>query len=162
MKIPLKINNEKYVISAEPSEKLLSILRREKLYSVKCGCEEGRCGNCMVLLDDKPVPSCSIPIGIIRDSKITTLEEFKKTEIYQDIITGFNLAGITMCGYCNAGKIFTSYEILTEYYRPSIEQIQEALKGIDCCCTDKDTLINGILYAVATKHKREGRNNAKK
>ena len=60
-----------------------------------------------------------------------------------------NRAVVAFLGTC--AMIFTG--VLTQ---------AQALKGIDCCCTDKDTLINGILYAVATKHKREGRNNAKK
>lgn len=163
MKIPLTLNDKKIVLSAEPTDSLLHILRRENLYSVKCGCEKGICGNCMVLLDDNAVPSCKIPMGIIRDSSITTLESFKANPYFQDIMTGFSQAGIHMCGYCNAGKILTAYSILQKYYRPTLEQIHTAIKNLDSCCTDYTTLTNGILYAVAAKHIREGKKtNAKK
>lgn len=163
MKIPLTLNDKKVVLSAEPTDTLLYILRREQLYSVKCGCEKGICGNCMVLLDGEPVPSCKIPMGIIRDCSIVTLEHFKTTPLYQDIMTGFNQAGIHMCGYCNSGKIFTAYSILTKYYKPTLKQIQNAIKNLDSCCTDFSSLNNGILYAVAAKHEREGKKvNAKK
>lgn len=163
MKIPIILNEKKIVLSAEPTDTLLNILRREQLYSVKCGCEKGICGNCMILLDDTAVPSCKIPMGIIRDSKVITLEYFKTEPIYQDIINGFSQAGIHLCGYCNSGKIFTAYSILTRYHRPTLEQIHSAIKDLDSCCTDFATLTNGILYAVASKHTREGKKtNAKK
>ena len=162
MKIPVILNNEKIILSAEPSENLLTVLRREKFYSVKCGCEKGVCGNCMVLLNDKPVPSCSIPVGIIRDSRIITLEALKNDPVYQDIITGFNQAGLHLCGYCNAGKILTAWKILQDKQRPEINTIRNSIKGLALCCTDYDSLANGILYAVAAKHKREGKQNGKK
>ncbi len=163
MKIPLTLNNKKIVLSAEPTEPLLSVLRKEKLYSVKCGCNKGICGNCMILLDDTSVASCLIPVGIVRDCNVVTLEYFQTTVFYQDIVTGFNQAGISLCGYCNAGKIFTAYTILKKYYRPTLEQIYDAIKDLNPCCIDFATLTNGILYAVAAKHTREGKSsNAKK
>ncbi|AEB13978.1 MULTISPECIES: (2Fe-2S)-binding protein [Treponema] len=163
MKIPLYLNNKKIVLSAEPTESLLSVLRKEKLYSVKCGCQKGMCGNCMILLNDKSAASCLIPVGITRDCHIITLEYFQSNPCYQDIIAGFSKAGINLCGYCNAGKIFTAYTILKNYYRPTLDQIYSAIKNLDSCCTDFSTLTNGILYAVAEKHAREGKSsNAKK
>lgn len=163
MKIPVILNDKKIVFDAEPNERLMTVLRREKLYSVKCGCEKGLCGDCSILLDDHVVPSCMIPVGMVRDRTIVTLEFFQTFPIYNDIITGFSQAGIHLCGYCTAGKIFTAYEVLNTYYRPDRQQLYNAISTFDCCCTDRDTLANGILYAVAAKHSREGRHkNAKK
>ncbi len=158
MKIPVIINGTKVVLSADPSEKLLNVLRREKFYSVKCGCEIGMCGNCTVLLDGKPVPSCITYMATVRDSKIETLEYIKQNPIYQDIMAGFNQANLHLCGYCNSGKILIAYQILNEYYRPDVSIIKDAIKTLSPCCTDKDSLVNGILYAIAAKHKREGKN----
>lgn len=163
MKIPLTLNGKKIILTSEPTDSLMHILRKEQFYSVKCGCEKGICGNCLVLMDGSPVPSCKIPMGIIRNSNIVTLEHLKTDPLYQDIMSGFTQAGIHMCGYCNAGKIFTAYSILTKYYRPTLEQIYVAIKDLNSCCTDYTTLTNGILYAVAAKHTREGKKtNAKK
>ena len=163
MKIPLTLNNNKIVLSADPSESLLSVLRKEKIYSVKCGCQKGICGNCMVLLDNKAISSCIIPIGLARGKKIITLEQIMEEPLYEDIMTGFSQAGITLCGYCNAGKILTAYSILISYYRPTIEQIEDAINGLHCCCIDNTTFKNGILYAVAAKYAREGKKqNARK
>ena len=162
MKIPFILNGTKTVIEASPSDKLSSVLRNMNLISVKCGCLKGICGNCMILLDDEPVPSCTIPAGIIRDRKIETLEHFKTSVFFQDILTGFKMAGIHLCGYCDAGKIFTAYKLIKDFYRPEQTAVFKAIEGLNLCCTDRDTLANGIYYAVSAKHSREGKHNAKK
>ena len=64
MKIPVTINGKKIILDENPDEKLLFVLRKQKLISVKIGCEAGKCGFCTVLLNDKPVSSCLIPVGI--------------------------------------------------------------------------------------------------
>jgi len=156
------LNNQATVFDAEPQEKLLEVLRREKLYKVKCGCMEGHCGNCYVLIDNKPVPSCIVPVAVVRDSSIVTLEYFKNYPEYNDIMTGFKDAGINLCGYCDSGKILTAYQLLKATGRPSVKQIDNAIKNLDFCCTDHDTLINGILYAIAAKHRREGKKHGRK
>ncbi|MCH5290806.1 MAG: 2Fe-2S iron-sulfur cluster binding domain-containing protein [Treponema sp.] len=163
MKIPLTLNGKRTVLDADPSEPLSTVLRNEALFSVKCGCTKGFCGNCMVLLDGAPVSSCILPAGMVREATVTTLEYFKNDPLYTDIMNGFSKAGIQMCGYCNAGKIFTAYRALSSPYRPDVRRLSEAVEPLSCCCTDRDTLVNGILYAMAAKQAREGRKgNVKK
>ncbi len=162
MQIPLTLNDETEILDANPDESLLDVLRSKKLYKVKCGCMEGHCGNCMVLIDGKPVPSCIIPVATIRDSSIITLEYFKTFPEYNDIMTGFKQAGINLCGYCDAGKILTAYQLIIPSCRPDIQRITSMIKDLDFCCTDRNSYINGILYAIATKHKREGKKNGRK
>ncbi|MBO4404862.1 MAG: 2Fe-2S iron-sulfur cluster binding domain-containing protein [Treponema sp.] len=162
MKILLTLNGKNTTLETDGNESLLHLLRRENIYSVKCGCEKGLCGNCMVLYNGLPVPSCRITAPLLKNSKIETLEGLKTNPIYQDIITGFNQAGVHLCGWCNAGKILTAFSLVSKKHRPDIEEISTALRSIEPCCTDRNTLANGILYAIAANHAREGRQNAKK
>lgn len=162
MKIQITLNGKKTTIEADPQDSLLHILRRENLYSVKCGCERGLCGNCMVLFNGMPVPSCQISVPILKNAVIETLEGFKNNPVYQDIMTGFNQAGVHMCGWCNAGKILTAYYLVSLKTRPDMQQISTSLKSIEPCCCDRKTLANGILYAIAANHARGGRQNGKK
>ena len=83
------LNSSKVILDAKPSESLLEVLRRQGLLSVKEGCTKGRCGSCTVLLDDRPVPSCVIPVGIVRNASIETLEFFLLTKEGEDITAGF-------------------------------------------------------------------------
>ncbi|MBQ9630807.1 MAG: 2Fe-2S iron-sulfur cluster binding domain-containing protein [Treponema sp.] len=156
MKIPLLLNNEKQVIEASPKEKLLTVLRRLNLLSVKCGCMEGGCGACMILLDNKIVPSCIVPVALARDAKIITLEYFSKTEEYTDIAKGFSKAGIHLCGYCNAGKIFTAWSILNNFKRLNRALIVKYVSNLAPCCTDTELLVDGILYSYDYKIARTG------
>ena len=159
MKIPVTLNDEKIIMDANPDDRLLDVLRQKKLFSVKKGCGKGRCGFCTVLLDGQPVASCLIPAGIVRNASIVTLEHFSKSPEYADIADGFKTAGVHPCGWCNAAKYFTVHSLLSRIYRPSKDELNELADGQTCSCTNRDTFINGVLYAVANKHRREGRKN---
>ena len=160
MKIPVTLNGERTVLDAEPAERLQTTLRRLNLFSIKLGCSKGICGNCMVLLDGEPVPSCTLPVGILRDCSIVTLEYFSKSDpIYNDIINGFRQAGIHLCSYCNAGKILSAYRVLIEPVIPDDEEILDAVRTLNPCCTDRDTLIHGIKLAYSIKQNREGKHS---
>lgn len=148
MQLQMTINSVKQNIECSPDKKLMHILREQNCLSVKSGCEEGICGSCTVLLDGVPVPSCCVPVALARNSEIITLEYFSKTSEYRAIINGFKKAGINLCGYCNAAKIFAAYQVLTLKKSLTREDIAYQLQGIAPCCTDQDTLINGIIYAI--------------
>ncbi|MBQ9494220.1 MAG: 2Fe-2S iron-sulfur cluster binding domain-containing protein [Treponema sp.] len=162
MKIPITLNNSKIVLDANPNDTLLDVLRREELLSAKCGCGKGMCGACTVVLDGKPVPSCIMPIAVVRDGTVMTLEYFLKSDDYSDIIKGFNKAGIHLCGFCNAGKIFAAWDILNTTTRPNRAEILEQVRSLSACCTNSDLLVNGIFYAFDYKVQRMGaQKNAK-
>ena len=155
MKLNLTINEEKVSLDAEPEMTLLELLRRQKLLSVKCGCDKVNCGACAVLLDGKAVLSCLIPCGIVRNSKIITMEHFSKQAVCQEIIKGFEKAGVNLCGWCNPGKIFAAWEIITTYSNPTREQIAERVCDLRECCAENDSLINGIIYAAQAHFEKE-------
>ncbi|WP_407428038.1 (2Fe-2S)-binding protein [Treponema sp.] len=159
MKIPVILNGEKVILDDKPTEKLSEVLRKQGLISIKEGCNKGYCGSCTVLLDDEPVPSCIIPIGIIRNASIETLEFFLLTKEGDDISTGFKQAGLNLCGFCNPIRFFSTYELLKKSYRPSIEELETLADSIKCNCCDKKSFINAVIYATANKHEREGRKN---
>lgn len=148
MKIPLTLNANKIILDCDPNESLLNILRSQGCLSVKTGCGNGYCGSCTVLLDGNPVPSCKIPVSIVKGSEVITLEYFSKTEEYTSIMAGFKKAGITLCGYCDAAKVFAASQILGLKRNLTRENIADYLKNLAPCCTDIDTLINGIIYAM--------------
>jgi len=153
MNIPVFLNGDKTIIEAAPEESLMKVLRRMYFTSVKCGCSRGLCGSCTVLLNDKPVAACKIPVGIINNEDIETLDHFIETEEYTIIMQGFELAGIKLCGYCNAGKIFCAYQIIKMNKIPSRQEIVDQVKTLAPCCTDLSTLVNGIILATEIRDK---------
>ncbi len=151
MNIPVIINGERIMIQAEPDEKLIDVLRSLKLLSVKLGCAEGVCGACTVLLNEKPVPACKVSVALVMNQEVETLEYFAKSDEYLYITKGFSKAGIKLCGYCNAGKIFAAAAILKANQKPSRSEIKAQIQHLSPCCTDIDTLTNGIIFASEYK-----------
>ena len=159
MKIPVTLNGNKIILDAHADEPLMKVLHKNGCTSVKCGCSGGFCGSCTILLDDKPAASCMIPSGIVRDSDIVTLDYFVKTEEYSTIMSGFQKAGIKLCGYCTAGKVFSAYQILKMTKMPTRQEITDYVKTLSPCCTDLETLVNGIIYAIQTANRKIKRGN---
>ncbi len=154
MKIPVTLNGTKTILEANAEDSLMKVLHKNSCLTVKNGCGQGFCGSCTVLLNDIPVVSCKIPVGIVKDNDIVTLDYFAKTEEYNLIMQGFNKAGIKLCGYCNAGKIFAAYQILKMNKIPTREEITESVKNLSPCCTDLETLVNGIIHAIHFANKK--------
>ncbi len=148
MNVPIILNGNKTILDAPADETLMSVLRKIGCSSVKCGCKQGSCGSCTVLLNDNPVATCKIPLGIIQNTDIVTLEYFERTKEYSIIMKAFDLAGIKLCGLCNAGKIFCAYQLLKMNKIPTRAEIREMVRSLAPCCTDLNTLINGILIAI--------------
>lgn len=144
----MTINAEKQTIECSPDKTMMNILRELGWLSVKSGCEEGICGSCTVLMDGVPVPSCCVPAALARNSEIITLEYFQKTAEYRAIMAGFRKAGISLCGYCNAAKVFTAYQVICTKRSLTRQDIATMIQGIAPCCTDQDTLINGMIYSI--------------
>lgn len=157
MKIPIQLNNEQKILEADPSEKLINVLRREGLISVKCGCTVGICGSCTVLLDGKAVPSCILPVSAIRGSKVETLEYFSKTEEYKIITDVFSSFGINLCGYCDAGKIFAAYELMLSHKELDSKKVYDTVKYFNCTCTETSQLVKAIIEATASYESKQRR-----
>ena len=127
------INNEVITRDIDPDMTLQKFLRREKYYSVKCGCETSNCGACTVLLDGRPVLSCSILAARAAGHKIETLEGLQKEA--EEIGAYVADEGADQCGFCNPGYIITMIALFRENEDPDDETIRMWLSGNLCRCT---------------------------
>lgn len=156
MIISFELNASNVYIETNPGERLVHVLRQKfKLLGAKEGCLSGRCGSCMVLMDGQPIPSCIVPIFQVKNHSIITIEHFMKTDDYRDISDGFDTAGVSMCGYCNTGKIFIAHTILLASLRPLKEDIREMFSGNLCRCTNIEDLVAGVKNSGANRRKRQ-------
>lgn len=153
MIIDFILNGNKKEFDLQPSETLLDVLRKNSLIMQKKGCGQGSCGCCTVLLNDKPVASCKVPAILAKGQEVVTLEYFKKRPEYSDIMKGFKKAGIELCGYCNAGKIFLTYQITKMTKIPTKSEIADLMRNLAPCCADLESLVNGVLYTLSYRNK---------
>jgi len=144
-KLSFILNGEKRYVYVTPNEILLDVLRDKMgVKSPKCGCDNGDCGACTVMLDGKAVRSCLIFAIEIEGQEITTVEGLSKeglTPLQQSFLEHNSF----QCGYCAPGMILSASELLSKNQHPSKHEIQEAIAGNLCRCTGYTPIIDAIL-----------------
>ena len=124
---------------------LAKLLREElDLTGTKIGCEQGTCGACTVLLDDKPVLSCILPVEKCHNKNIITIEGLSDKNELDNIQKKFVEKGAIQCGFCTPGMVLTSYALLKENPDPTKEEINEALAGNLCRCTGYKKIVEAV------------------
>jgi len=127
----------------------LSLLLREKLglTGVRVSCEQGACGACTVLMNDKAVLSCMMLAVEADGAKITTIEGLKSDdEVVEAFVNECEPGyGTTMqCGFCTPGFIMEAHGLLNKNPHPDMEEIKDGLSGHICRCG----CYKGIAHAV--------------
>jgi len=149
MKISLTINGQKHDCQIAPDEMLLNLLRKLGFKSVKKGCDTGTCGVCTVLLNEKPILSCSY-LAVRADGKnITTVEGLgKKADAIIDAIVN---EGADQCGFCGPALILTVYALQKELKNPTMEDVNRYLAGNLCRCSGYEGQLRGIKNFLGVK-----------
>lgn len=142
MLIKLTINNKVKTIDVKSNEYLSETLRENGYKSVKRGCDKSTCGACTVLVDEKPVLSCSFFSHRADGKRITTLEGvIKEAEILGQYIID---EGGDQCGYCTPSLALTTIAMKKELINPSEEEIIHYINGNLCRCSGYIAQIKGI------------------
>lgn len=144
----MKINNKEVEITLFPNETLLETLRNNGYTEVKNGCEEGECGACMVLIDDKPVNSCQVLTMSVLDKDIKTVKGIGTLHEPDVIQQSYVDAGAVQCGFCTPGFIISTYALLKRNPDPTEKEIKEALDGNICRCTGYVKILDGVKLAA--------------
>ncbi|WP_028582249.1 FAD binding domain-containing protein [Desulfogranum japonicum] len=134
-----------------PEQRLLDLLRQEKgITGVREGCGEGECGSCSVLLNNRLVNACCVPVLHVHGCSITTIEGFSKTAAFHIIADAFARAGAVQCGFCTPGFILATAALLRENQQPTDEEIRAGLSGNLCRCTGYTQIIHAVQAAAGT------------
>jgi carbon-monoxide dehydrogenase small subunit len=139
------VNGIDYAVDAEPGLSLLDLLREELgLTGTKEGCDDSECGACMVLLDGRPVNSCSYLALQAGGRSVTTVEGLAGGDRLGILQRAFLDEGGVQCGFCTPGMLVSATALLRESPSPTDGEIRRALAGNLCRCTG----YGGILRAV--------------
>ncbi len=135
MKIKFILNNKKIEAGVNIGQTLLEYLRRNGIYSVKNGCDNGECGACTVLVDGKAQNSCLMLMHTVNNCKIETVESFSDHKKLHHLQKTFLEEGAVQCGYCSPGMLLSADALLRENSNPNEDEIKDALAGNLCRCT---------------------------
>jgi len=146
--ISLKVNGSAYKLDIDPETPLLWVLREHLgLIGTKYSCGIAECGACSVHVDGQVVLSCTIPVGEVEDSEITTIEAFKGKVAYA-LRQAWIGEDVPQCGYCQPGQIMTAAALLFEKPNPTDADINEALSGVLCRCGTYQAIRRAIHRAA--------------
>ena len=142
MLVKFYLNDTLVSYDVRPDEYLSETLRSHGIKSVKVGCNESTCGSCTLLVEGKPVMSCSVLTASIENKHVTTVEGIQ--EEAAKIAYHFAEEGADQCGFCNVGYALVVYSLKKKKKNPSDEQIVDYIVGNLCRCSGLQSQLNAI------------------
>lgn len=143
------VNGEECEAMVEPRTLLVHMIRESlHLTGTHIGCDTTSCGVCTVLLDGRPVKSCTVLAVQANGREITTVEGLETAEGLSAIQEGFKEEHGLHCGYCTPGMMMTATALLAENPNPSEEEIRKAISGNLCRCTGYQNIVKAVQYAA--------------
>lgn len=142
--IKLTVNGRAHQVDVDPDTPLLYVLRNDlELNAAKFGCGLGQCGACTVLIDDKPVFSCLVPVAALGERKVRTLEGLPTT-----LPAAFEAEQAAQCGYCIAGMIVRAEALLERNPRPTEEEVRSHMAPNLCRCGTHMRILRAVRRAA--------------
>jgi xanthine dehydrogenase YagT iron-sulfur-binding subunit len=131
----LDVNGTPRTVEVEPRVTLLEALRHElDLTGAKRVCDRGTCGACTVIMDGKPVYSCSVLAIDARGRRITTVEGLAAGGRLHPVQQAFVDSDAQQCGFCTPGFVVACKAFLDKHPHPTLADVQKGLGGNLCRC----------------------------
>jgi len=142
----IAVNGTSYPVELDPGTSLLQAVRDViGLTGSKEGCDDSECGACMMLLDGKPVNSCSYLALQTEGREVTTIEGLADGGELSALQRAFLDYGGVQCGFCTPGMLISATALLRVNPHPSEEEVRIGLSGNLCRCTGYDGIIKAVL-----------------
>lgn len=144
--ITLRVNGVPYPVDVDAHRSLLHAVRDDVgLTGSKEGCDDSECGACMMLVDGRPVNSCSYLAVMADGSDVTTVEGLADGDRLAALQQAFLTHGGVQCGFCTPGMLVSATALLTATPHPTEDDVRIALSGNLCRCTGYDGIIKAVL-----------------
>ncbi|WP_319453371.1 MULTISPECIES: (2Fe-2S)-binding protein [unclassified Mycobacterium] len=147
--IRLRINGEEREIDVDNRSSLLDMLReRAGLTGTKKGCDQGACGACTILVDDRRVTSC-LTLAVMHDgAEIVTVEGLERNGQLHPLQQAFIDNDGFQCGYCTPGQLMSGIGCIKEGHTGSPAEIREWMSGNICRCGAYTNIVDAIASAA--------------
>ena len=150
MRVQVAINGEKHEAEVEPRLLLVHLIRDVfRLTGTHIGCDTTHCGACTVLLDGRPVKSCTVFAVQANGREISTVEGLEQDGKLHPLQEGFMAEHGLQCGYCTPGMLMTGVAFLKKHPAPTEDDIRHAISGNLCRCTGYVNIVKAIQHAAA-------------
>ncbi|HVT30978.1 MAG TPA: (2Fe-2S)-binding protein [Lacipirellulaceae bacterium] len=147
--IDLSVNGQSRSVTTDPNRPLLDVLREDlNLTGAKFGCGERHCGACTVLVDGRPVYSCSTRVSSVKNRKVETIEGLSEDDKLHPVQDAFLAEGALQCGYCTPGMIMTAVALLRTTPHPTSGEIRSAMNRNICRCGTYVRILKAVEEAA--------------
>ena len=131
----LTVNGQSKEISADPGTPLLWVLREDlKMTGTKYGCGIASCGACTVHLGGVATRSCVVPISLVGNRPIVTIEGIADDPVGRVVQDAWVSEDVVQCGYCQSGQIMSAVALLKGIRNPTDKDIEQSMGGNLCRC----------------------------
>jgi aerobic-type carbon monoxide dehydrogenase small subunit (CoxS/CutS family) len=148
--IRLMVNGTEHRVEVEDRWTLVEVLRDHlALTGTKIGCDRGECGACTVLLDGKPVYSCS-QLAVWADGRtVQTVEGLANNGHLHPLQEAFIEHDGPQCGYCTSGQLMIAKALLDHNPHPTADEVRHAMTGNICRCSNYNRYVESVLAAAS-------------
>ena len=147
--VTLTVNGESVTRSVEARTLLVHFIREDlSLTGTHIGCDTTSCGACTVLVNGKPVKSCTVFAVQAEGAEVETIESVAAGGVLHPLQEGFWEKHGLQCGYCTPGMIMTAKEFLVRKPNPTEDEIRRGISGNLCRCTGYNKIVEAIQYAA--------------
>ena len=148
--ISVTVNGTSHRTEVEARLLLVHYLREQlRLTGTHIGCDTTHCGACTVLLDGKPVKSCTL-FAVQSDGRsVTTVEGLELGGELHAVQKAFKEEHALQCGFCTPGMMMSAVALLDRNPTPSELEIRQAIAGNLCRCTGYVNIVKSIQYGAA-------------
>jgi aerobic carbon-monoxide dehydrogenase small subunit len=148
--ISLTVNGAAVKKQVEARTLLVHFIREElQLTGTHIGCDTTSCGACTVVLNGKPVKSCTLFAVQANGGTLETIENLAASGKLHPVQEGFWEKHGLQCGFCTPGMIMTAKCLLEKNKKPSELEIRQGISGNICRCTGYNKIVEAIAYAAA-------------
>ena len=147
--VRFRLNGAETEIDADPDRSLLDILRaRLGMTGSHFGCGAGECGACNVIIGDRAVSACDLPLWSVADKDVTTIEGLGTAERLHPLQRAFIAEQALQCGYCISGILMSAAALLKRNSSPTDREVREALDRNLCRCGSHNRIVRAVLRAA--------------
>src|SRR5262245_21507554 len=148
-KVTITLNGAAVTADVEPRLLLVHFIRDvANLTGTHIGCDTTSCGACTVLIDSKPIKSCTVLAVQADGKKVMTVEGLVQDGKLHPIQAAFHEKHGLQCGFCTPGMMLTSVAFLQKNKNPSEDEIRWAISGNLCRCTGYVNIVEAVKSAA--------------
>ena len=148
--ITVTVNGQEHTAEVESRLLLVHFIRENlRLTGTHIGCDTTHCGACTVLLDDRPVKSCTLFAVQADGGAVRTVEGLEQNGELHPVQRGFKEEHGLQCGYCTPGMMMTATALLEHNQSPTESEIRAAISGNLCRCTGYVNIVKAVQHAAA-------------